>query len=1060
MSPNSSFSRKDEVPCENGSRSDNGEQTKSTNVDKEVKPLDSSSASITIPVVDLSVPRPSSQGDNSKKDTSSSVKTAPNSTLTLGNNSDFAGVVAVSSEGSSTREITKFASSPNPGSSASLSVSAQANGERADSFPDDGLYPDAMFGQFRIIRYIGGGGMGHVYEGVDVALERKVAIKVLPKRRATDSTVVARFLNEAKSAARLNHENIAQVYLFGNVDGIPYIAFEYVEGVNLRDYVRANGVLALTEAIDYILQTASALAHAAAHGVTHRDVKPSNIIVTPQNRVKLIDMGLARLLKTEEDGDLTESGVTLGTFDYISPEQAKDPRIADVRSDVYSLGCTFYYILTGSPPYPEGTMLQKLLSHQGNEAPDVRDANPSVPFEIAAVVRKMMRKNPEDRYQTPELLIKDLLQIVDLLGLTVDNRGLVKAPPSRPFSQILPKKALPAFVAFFVLIAVVMGFVLLERDSDLVIPTIDSPLATKLAQDDPDEGTNGVVRAPSAAEDREPTSTNRQSGSVLGVISSSSGDSDLSVQMADYLYDSASLDSLYVAGYDQRVGSFPMILSESTLEEQKTYLSARLDKASSSRAAFGWRAFGLQQNAENPSSDVSSASTSASIAEASASLSCNSYSLLGLTSESTSSEVAVASSVRIVDGRGEGDNCYATLQAALATIDSTPTEPARIELKFNDGMETSPLSLLDCNVEIRASEGYRPKLIFKASSNPDGGRGERMFLVDSSHVLVEGVEISFTVPSQDVVSSEWSVFEMLGSYDLEIRDSILTVCNMTGDFFTSPLHSNVTFFRFSEEAIVSGFDSQWLTMENPTASLRTGNIQIDGTLVRGEATLFILERPGGRFSMTNSGFNISEPLLQYVESEPRALSDMKPRFSLLFDHVVGVGRSALVKIDAEDSMADSVSQTSLLEESSLSQRVSEPYFKVVGRESIISLSGLPLAQITSPFLSESMEIDREWRFTDILALDVSAFIRNRALRGETWQERPIDTVLNGVEYSSLKELSAEAANQLAPISPHLFTAYDFVNWLLTPIGSSASISSDIKESADSIKKVFVENFFE
>lgn len=1056
MSSNSSFSPTDEIPRGATSRCDNGEQTKSFNVETEVKPLDASSASISIPVADLSVSRPSSQGNGAENGSSSSVKAAPNSTLTLGNNSNFTGVVAVVGEGSSTREITKFASSPIPGSSSSLRAGASSNGESSNSFPDDGLYPDAMFGQFRIIRYIGGGGMGHVYEGVDVALERKVAIKVLPKRRASDATVVARFLNEAKSAARLNHENIAQVYLFGNVDGIPYIAFEYVEGVNLRDYVRTNGVLPLSEAIDYILQTASALAHAAAHGVTHRDVKPSNIIVTPQNRVKLIDMGLARLLKTEEDGDLTESGVTLGTFDYISPEQAKDPRIADVRSDVYSLGCTFYYILTGSPPYPDGTMLQKLLSHQGNETPDVRDANPSVPFEIAAVVRKMMRKNPEDRYQTPELLIKDLLQIVDLLGLDVDNRGLGGTPSSRQLSHILPKKALPAFAASFILIAVVLSFVFFERDSDLAIPTIESP-NPKLAHNGSEDGGNDTVRDPLIASDG--NSTNTQESSLLGGLQLSSGESDTAYQMTDYLYDPASLDLLYAAGYDQCVAA-PMILSDSVLEEQKTYLRASLTRASSERVAFGWRALGFKQSPENPSSEISYASVSASVVDTSTSLSCNSYSLLGMTTESTDSDAPVASSVRIVDGLGEGSNCYATLQAALASIDATTTDPVRVELKFNDKLETPPISLLDCNVEIRASEGYRPKLVFKASSTPDGGRGERMFLVDSSHVLIEGVEISFTVPSQDVVSSEWSVFETLGSFELEIRDSILTVCNMTGDSFTSPLHSNVTFFRSSEDAFASGFDSQWLTMENPTTPLRAGSIQIDGSLVRGEATLFVLERPGGHFSLTNSGFNISGSLLQYVESEQIALPDVEQRFSLTFDHVVGVGRSPLVKIDAEGSMSDAVSQTSLVEDSSLTQRVSSPYFKVVGSDSIISLSGLPLAQITSPFLFESMRIDREWNFTNLLAFDVSAFIRSRSLRGETWQERPIDTVLNGMEYFSLKDLNAEAANQIAPISPHSFTAYDFVNWLLTPIVASSGISPDAKESSDSIKKVFVENFFE
>ncbi|MBQ9799902.1 MAG: serine/threonine protein kinase, partial [Thermoguttaceae bacterium] len=179
------------------------------------------------------------------------------------------------------------------------SGSVGPEGDALDGADGGALKPGAQFGHFVVTKYIGGGGMGRVYEGRDTALDRKVAIKVLPRQRAQDVGTVARFLNEAKSAARLNHEHIAQVYFCGEENGVPFIAFEYVYGVNLRDYVRERGVLELDEAIGYVLQAADALAHAAAHGVTHRDVKPSNIIVTPQKRAKLIDMGLARLLKND-----------------------------------------------------------------------------------------------------------------------------------------------------------------------------------------------------------------------------------------------------------------------------------------------------------------------------------------------------------------------------------------------------------------------------------------------------------------------------------------------------------------------------------------------------------------------------------------------------------------------------------------------------------------------------------------------------------------------------------------------------------------------------------------
>ena len=141
---------------------------------------------------------------------------------------------------------------------------------------------------------------------------------------------------------------------------------------------------------------AEALSHASQRDVIHRDIKPSNVLITPEGKAKLVDMGLARLHQVEHpDNDLTASGVTLGTFDYISPEQARDPRSADVRSDLYSLGCSFYFMLTGRPPFPEGTVLQKLLQHQAEDPVDPRQFRPDLPSEIGAILAKMLAKNPD-----------------------------------------------------------------------------------------------------------------------------------------------------------------------------------------------------------------------------------------------------------------------------------------------------------------------------------------------------------------------------------------------------------------------------------------------------------------------------------------------------------------------------------------------------------------------------------------------------------------------------------------------------------------------------------------
>jgi len=283
---------------------------------------------------------------------------------------------------------------------------------------------------FELEEPIGVGGMAAVIRARDTQLDRVVALKILPPQSAADADQVRRFEREARAAARLDHENIARVYYYGEDQGLHFIVFEYVEGENLRDMIARRGRIPVREATEYVLQVAQGLAHAADRGVVHRDIKPSNIIITATGLAKLVDMGLARTLDPTA-AELTQSGATLGTFDYISPEQALDPRLADIRSDLYSLGCTFYHMLTGRPPAPEGTAARKLHFHQSERPVDPRYYNPEIPRELVLILGRMLAKDPHKRYQHPRELIRDLQQLLQQWSSSRSRRDSLAAGRQR-----------------------------------------------------------------------------------------------------------------------------------------------------------------------------------------------------------------------------------------------------------------------------------------------------------------------------------------------------------------------------------------------------------------------------------------------------------------------------------------------------------------------------------------------------------------------------------------------------------------------------------------------------
>lgn len=284
-----------------------------------------------------------------------------------------------------------------------------AHGEPAD-------LTGRVLGDCRVLRRLGSGGMGHVYLARQLSLKRDVALKFLRNDLSSNSTAMKRFESEAQLIARLNHPNIVQVYWIGESDGLRYMALEYVEGRNLRDHLARKGAPELPVALSIMRQVASALQKAHDHGIVHRDIKPENILLTRKVEVKVTDFGLSRFFAGAESLNLTQSGVTLGTPLYLSPEQAQG-RSVDHRSDLYSFGVTCYHMLGGAPPFTGSNAVEVALKHVSEPPKPLADLRPDLPVDLCGMVHRLMAKNPADRYVTARDILRDLAALRDGLSL-------------------------------------------------------------------------------------------------------------------------------------------------------------------------------------------------------------------------------------------------------------------------------------------------------------------------------------------------------------------------------------------------------------------------------------------------------------------------------------------------------------------------------------------------------------------------------------------------------------------------------------------------------------------
>lgn len=693
-------------------------------------------------------------------------------------------------------------------------------------------------GHYVLEERIRGGGMGAVFRAQDTRLLRTVALKVLSPGLSRDPTMTERFRREAQLAAQLDHPHLARVFDVGEDLGLQFIAMEYIPGLNLRELIQRDGPLPVVTVVNCATQIARALLHMAARGIVHRDLKPSNVMWTPEGVAKLVDMGLARWqTRDEAQGDLTSAGTTLGTFDYIAPEQARDPRQADARSDIYSLGCTLYHMLTGEPPYPEGTVLQKLLSHQGEEAPDPSQKNPQVPPLLATVVRRMMAKDPRSRQQTPAVLMRELTQVAQSLGLQpAGPEGTLWAvPPAGP--SWWRRNAAPLSTAALLLL--ILGWLEFGRGTPGTSPSVRplEPAMVELKRTDSAEvGTSGGM--PASREETSAESTSPESATVAAGLKSGARELAGILPLAGK-----------VMGASPGTGGSPDLLENPRIEPQEVTgqgLDPRDDAEEGVLRGVADRTNRVKPTSEGPPSEIES------------SLEDEGFVLIGR--------------------EGSGDRRFATLEAALSAVRS---DGAVIELRFNGRRRETGLKI-SRRVMIRADRRYTPVVELAPQPVPDAD-AVRGVTVGSGGLELVGCSFVLLV-GESTRAESWSLFALDRPDLLRLQDCVVTIVNPQGRpaaaiEWTDPDGSMMP------DMPISG--------TNPGVPL---NLELSESLLRGEGDLFLIRRPEPlRMAIRQSVIALRGALV-HERLTTNAPPEQPPQ-ELKLDHVTVVLGDSLARVD-------------------------------------------------------------------------------------------------------------------------------------------------------------------
>ena len=785
----------------------------------------------------------------------------------------------------------------------------------AEAVPAMGSAVGVQLGHFRIVAPIRSGGMGAVFEALDLRLNRSVALKILPPSQSRDMAAIERFRNEAQAAAQLDHENIARVFFIGEEQGLHFIAFEFIRGPNLRELVLQKGRLAPSEAVNYTLQVALALDHAAAHGVVHRDIKPSNIIITPTGRAKLVDLGLARNENRDASKDLTAAGTTLGTFDYISPEQAKDPRNVDVRSDIYSLGCTLYHQLTGEPPYPEGTVLQKLLDHSGKESPDPRLKNRQVSPELSVVVRKMMESDPRKRYQTAQQLVHDLFILAHQLGLrslSSDRLVFLSDDSNRRPGLWERHGSWIATTAVLVVIVTLMRFGMTPSDSPALPQTAQNSLLPETTEAEnsleneltpvpvpPTEtpANGGIVRAP-----QETLNPDSQGTNTAATVSPATTDNPVPppVEPASSgtvlpnsgtgLLIPRSLTDVFPDGIpnDRRHPGPGMIGPEQFPEV------ARPNTVATSTPPMNPAV--TPQTVASDSPRTPGTGTETTVANATP-----------VTPTVTAvPETSLQPAIALLKADGAAAQTFPTLEAACAEA----KDGQIIELRFNGLRQESPLRI-NSKITIRAGRGFKPVLEFVPKQIPASGYETRMITVTSGALDLVDVHLQMRV--KDGISAEnWVLLAIHRPDAIRVTRSVLNIIN--------PLHSPASVLEVRGGSSRSAMDSEMSKMNMMQAPLA---IDFEESYLTGGADLLQLKTQlPGRLTLKDCLVVLEGTLLRTAGVSD--LSDSQATVEFRIDHVTAVLNQGLLRIQGGGTGTRKLSRIIVTASNSIFSTVAEP----------------------------------------------------------------------------------------------------------------------------------------